>query len=471
MNKISLLDSYRGSKICLSILLLTFFAEEAKSQYSVYEYLTGFARQPLNGLWDRPQHQLKIKLKGRYDDLFRKNSPDEHVTFARWVYGASVDWKSSESQSWRLEFYRSGETFRTIQTDSSLNFESLTQINRLRIAHQRKLGKLPVDLLSYFQIYDNRKITLWNYGISIQGKLNNYRFGMQGEYKSWLPFFQTLSSSNVYDVELLFPALGNIQQLSWFIAGNFHSFRFQAHIRAGRLVAATSQERDYTFKPSAAVRTFMGSLRKSFVSKWQVKLSFLLDRATGDGILRFRDRKYGNMHLHKMQFFETRFSINSPFSSGNFEAGAAYQRVSGKANASVEIWPFDDSSLDVFGEKQSFVGSGHLALIRSWLQSFLTVSPKLQMTLLAEHIYVKPDARLRTWGSALIIGTGQFEQHSFDNTQRFLRLGLVPKLTLSKNLNIELSLNQWLRIGGKAKGSHSKTKGGTFGQVVLCYKL
>ena len=93
------------------------------------------------------------------------------------------------------------------------------------------------------------------------------------------------------------------------------------------------------------------------------------------------------------------------------------------------------------------------------------------MNLLAEYIYVKQDAQLRTWGSALIFGTGNLQQNSLNKNQSFLRIGLSPKFILSKNLDIGIKINQWVPIGVKGKGSNTKTRGGTFGQIVVSYSL
>ncbi|MCH8956244.1 hypothetical protein IIA28_13145, partial [candidate division KSB1 bacterium] len=267
---------------------------------------------------------------------------------------------------------------------------------------------------------------------------------------------------------VLFPTLANIRQLRWSVAGNLIGFNFESFIRTGKLVPSSRQEREYTFMPSAEVQTFMGSLQKTFASSWQTNLKFILDQIKGDGILRFRDRKYGSIHLHTFRFYDVRFSINQREKPGNYEFGIAYQRLSGKTNASIESWPFDDSGVDFFREKQSLVGSGHIALSRTWLQSFLKLSKVFYINLLAEYIHVKPDVRLRTWGSALIFGTGQVEQHVFDNNQNFLRIGISPKLKLSKNLNIEFLLNQWIPIDKKAT---ARSKGGRFGQVILSYNM
>ncbi|MCH8874550.1 hypothetical protein IH824_17600, partial [candidate division KSB1 bacterium] len=440
----------------------------AEAQVSVYEKLTGMKQLFSNELAQQSKSAgLTIKMKAGYDDLLRKTTQFEEIKLARWTYGASVDWRTSANQSWHFDLHRAGKTFRAVQFDSSWNFQNLIKTNLFRVTHQRKLGRLPIILLSYLQVYDHQK-TQWNYGVGIQGRLNNYRFGFEGEYKSWFPFFQTFSSNNLYQIEVLFPSLANIRQLRWSVAGNLIGFTFESFIRTGKLVPSSRQEREYTFMPSAEVQTFMGSLQKTFASSWQTNLKFILDQIKGDGILRFRDRKYGSIHLHTFRFYDVRFSINQREKPGNYEFGIAYQRLSGKTNASIESWPFDDSGVDFFREKQSLVGSGHIALSRTWLQSFLKLSKVFYINLLAEYIHVKPDVRLRTWGSALIFGTGQVEQHVFDNNQNFLRIGISPKLKLSKNLNIEFLLNQWIPIDKKAT---ARSKGGRFGQVILSYNM
>ncbi|MCH7674948.1 hypothetical protein IH879_08350 [candidate division KSB1 bacterium] len=454
--------------LVLFLLALTLNLSSAEAQISVYEKLTGTQQLFSNEIAQQPNSAgLTIKMKAGYDDLLRKATQFEEIKLARWTYGASVDWRTSANQSWHFDLHRAGKTFRAVQFDSSWNFQNLIKTNLFRVTHQRKLGRLPIILLSYLQVYDHQK-TQWNYGVGIQGRLNNYRFGFEGEYKSWFPFFQTFSSNNLYQIEVLFPSLANIRQLRWSVAGSLIGFNFESFIRTGKLVPSSRQEREYTFMPSAEVQTFMGSLQKTFASSWQTNLKFILDQIKGDGILRFRDRKYGSIHLHTFRFYDVRFSINQREKPGNYEFGIAYQRLSGKTNASIESWPFDDSGVDFFREKQSLVGSGHIALSRTWLQSFLKLSKVFYINLLAEYIHVKPDVRLRTWGSALIFGTGQVEQHVFDNNQNFLRIGISPKLKLSKNLNIEFLLNQWIPIDKKAT---ARSKGGRFGQVILSYNM
>ncbi len=456
-----------GLAVCLITLCVT--TAHLTAQISVYSKLTGTEPLFSNEFVQKTNVKyLRVTLKAGYDDLLRKATQKEQLKFARWTYGASIEWKTSENQSWFFDMFRSSETFDAIQMDSSWNFTNQVKINQFRITHRRKLGRLPFNLLSYFQIYDNRKKTLLNYGVGIQGRLNNYRFGFEGEYKSWFPFFQTFSSNNLYQIEVLFPSLANIRQLRWSVAGSLIGFNFESFIRTGKLVPSSRQEREYTFMPSAEVQTFMGSLQKTFASSWQTNLKFILDQIKGDGILRFRDRKYGSVHLHTFRFYDVRFSINQREKPANYEFGIAYQRLSGKTNASIESWPFDDSGVDFFREKQSLVGSGHIALSRTWLQSFLKLSKVFYINLLAEYIHVKPDVRLRTWGSALIFGTGQVEQHVFDKNQNFLRIGISPKLKLSKNLNIEFLLNQWIPIDKKAT---TRSKGGTFGRVILSYNM
>ena len=454
--------------LVLFLLALRLNLSSAEAQISVYEKLTGTQQLFSNEIAQQPNSAgLTIKMKAGYDDLLRKATQFEEIKLARWTYGASVDWRTSANQSWHFDLHRAGKTFRAVQFDSSWNFQNLIKTNLFRVTHQRKLGRLPIILLSYLQVYDHQK-TQWNYGVGIQGRLNNYRFGFEGEYKSWFPFFQTFSSNNLYEIEVLFPSLANIRQLRWSVAGSLIGFNFESFIRTGKLVPSSRQEREYTFMPSAEVQTFMGSLQKTFASSWQTNLKFILDQIKGDGILRFRDRKYGSIHLHTFRFYDVRFSINQREKPGNYEFGIAYQRLSGKTNASIESWPFDDSGVDFFREKQSLVGSGHIALSRTWLQSFLKLSKVFYINLLAEYIHVKPDVRLRTWGSALIFGTGQVEQHVFDNNQNFLRIGISPKLKLSKNLNIEFLLNQWIPIDKKAT---ARSKGGRFGQVILSYNM
>lgn len=454
--------------LVLFLLALTLNLSSAEAQISVYEKLTGTQQLFSNEIAQQPNSAgLTIKMKAGYDDLLRKATQFEEIKLARWTYGASVDWRTSANQSWHFDLHRAGKTFRAVQFDSSWNFQNLIKTNLFRVTHQRKLGRLPIILLSYLQVYDHQK-TQWNYGFGIQGRLNNYRFGFEGEYKSWFPFFQTFSSNNLYQIEVLFPSLANIRQLRWSVAGSLIGFNFESFIRTGKLVPSSRQEREYTFMPSAEVQTFMGSLQKTFASSWQTNLKFILDQIKGDGILRFRDRKYGSIHLHTFRFYDVRFSITQREKPGNYEFGIAYQRLSGKTNASIESWPFDDSGVDFFREKQSLVGSGHIALSRTWLQSFLKLSKVFYINLLAEYIHVKPDVRLRTWGSALIFGTGQVEQHVFDNNQNFLRIGISPKLKLSKNLNIEFLLNQWIPIDKKAT---ARSKGGRFGQVILSYNM
>ena len=454
--------------LVLFLLALTLNLSSAEAQISVYEKLTGTQQLFSNEIAQQPNSAgLTIKMKAGYDDLLRKATQFEEIKLARWTYGASVDWRTSANQSWHFDLHRAGKTFRAVQFDSSWNFQNLIKTNLFRVTHQRKLGRLPIILLSYLQVYDHQK-TQWNYGVGIQGRLNNYRFGFEGEYKSWFPFFQTFSSNNLYQIEVLFPSLANIRQLRWSVAGSLIGFNFESFIRTGKLFPSSRQEREYTFMPSAEVQTFMGSLQKTFASSWQTNLKFILDQIKGDGILRFRDRKYGSIHLHTFRFYDVRFSINQREKPGNYEFGIAYQRLSGKTNASIESWPFDDSGVDFFREKQSLVGSGHIALSRTWLQSFLKLSKVFYINLLAEYIHVKPDVRLRTWGSALIFGTGQVEQHVFDNNQNFLRIGISPKLKLSKNLNIEFLLNQWIPIDKKAT---ARSKGGRFGQVILSYNM
>ncbi|MCH6560377.1 hypothetical protein IH799_08505, partial [candidate division KSB1 bacterium] len=192
---------------------------------------------------------LTIKMKAGYDDLLRKTTQFEDIKLSRWTYGASVDWRTSANQSWHLDLYRAGETFKAMQFDSSWNFQNRIKTNLFRVTHQRKLGRLPIILLSYLQVYDHQK-TQWNYGVGIQGRLNNYRFGFEGEYKSWFPFFQTFSSNNLYQIEVLFPSLANIRQLRWSVAGSLIGFNFESFIRTGKLVPSSRQEREYTFMPS-----------------------------------------------------------------------------------------------------------------------------------------------------------------------------------------------------------------------------
>ncbi len=454
--------------LVLFLVAITFSLSSAEAQVSVYEKLTGlkqlFSAEPAQ----QPNSAgLTIKMTAGYDDLLRKTTQFEEIKLARWTYGASVDWRTSANQSWHFDLYRAGETFKAIQFDSSWNFQNRIKTNLFRITHQRKLGRLPIILLSYLQVYDHQK-TQWNYGLGIEGTLSNYSIGLKGEYKNWLPFFQTFSMNNLYRVEVLFPTLANIQQLRWSVGGTLAGIKFESYLTAGRVTPSGQVEREYTFKPSARVQTFMGSLKKNFFSSWQARASFFGDRISGDGILRFRDRKYGNLHLHTFRFYDARFSLSY---KKNHEAGAAYQSLSGKANASLESWPFDDSAVDFFGEKQSLVGNANLALFRGWLQSLLSVSKNFQMKLLGEYIHVKPNTHLKTWGSALIFGTGEVEEYRFNNGHRFLRIGVSPKLNLSKNLDVEFKINQWLPIGKKGEGANTTAKGGTFGQVILSYNL
>ena len=452
----------------LFLVALTFSLSSAEAQVSVYEKLTGMKQLFSNKLAQQPNSAgLTIKMKAGYDDLLRKTTQFEDIKLARWTYGASVDWRTSANQSWHFDLYRAGETFKAIQFDSSWNFQNLIKTNLFRVTHQRKLGRLPIILLSYLQVYDHQK-TQWNYGLGIQGTLSNYSVGFKGEYKNWLPFFQTFSMNNLYRVEVLFPTLANIQQLRWSVGGTLAGFKFESYLTTGRVIPSGQVEREYTFKPSARVQTFMGSLQKNFFSRWQARASFFGDRISGDGILRFRDRKYGNLHLHTFRFYDARFFLSY---KKDHEAGAAYQSLSGKANASIESWPFDDSAVDFFGEKQSLVGNANLALFRGWLQSLLSVSKNFQMKLLAEYIHVKPNTHLKTWGSALIFGTGEVEEYRFNNGHRFLRIGVSPKLNLSKNLDVEFKINQWLPIGKKGEGANTTAKGGTFGQVILSYNM
>jgi len=454
--------------LVLFLLALTLNLSSAEAQISVYEKLTGTQQLFSNEIAQQPNSAgLTIKMKAGYDDLLRKATQFEEIKLARWTYGASVDWRPSANQSWHFDLHRAGKTFRAVQFDSSWNFQNLIKTNLFRVTHQRKLGRLPIILLSYLQVYDHRK-TQWNYGLGIQGTLSNYSIGLRGEYKNWLPFFQTFSMNNLYRVEVLFPSLTNIQQLRWSVGGTLAGIKFESYFTTGRVIPSGQVEREYTFKPSARVQTFMGSLQKNFFSRWQARVSFFADRISGDGILRFRDRKYGNLHLHTFRFCDARFFLSY---KKDHKAGAAYQSLSGKANASIESWPFDDSAVDFFGEKQSLVGNANLALFRGWLQSLLSVSKNFQMKLLAEYIHVKPNTHLKTWGSALIFGTGEVEEYRFNNGHRFLRIGVSPKLNLSKNLDVEFKINQWLPIGKKGEGANTTAKGGRFGQVILSYNM
>jgi len=454
--------------LALFLIVLTLNLSSAAAQVSVYEKLTGMKQLFSNELAQQPNSAgLTIKMKAGYDDLLRKTTQFEDIKLARWTYGASVDWRTSANQSWHFDLYRAGETFKAIQFDSSWNFQNLIKTNFFRVTHQRKLGRLPIILLSYLQVYDHQK-TQWNYGVEIQGTLSDYSVGFKGEYKNWLPFFQTFAMNNLYQIEVLFPSLTNIQQLRWSVGGTLAGFKFESSLTTGRVIPSGQVEREYTFKPSARVQTFIGSLQKNFFSSWQARASFFGDRISGDGILRFRDRKYGNLHLHTFRFYDARFSISY---KKTHEAGAAYQSLSGKANASIESWPFDDSAVDFFGEKQSLVGNANLALFRGWLQSLLSVSKNFRMKLLAEYIHVKPNTHLKTWGSALIFGTGEVEEYRFNNGHRFLRISVSPKLNLSKNLDVEFKVDQWLPIGKKGEGANTTAKGGTFGQVILSYNM
>lgn len=461
-------NSIQILKIAASLIALSLLTSKAKAQISVYEKLTGMKQLFSNEIAQQPNSAgLTIKMKAGYDDLLRKATQFEEIKLARWTYGASVDWRTSANQSWHFDLHRAGETYRAVQFDSSWNFQNQTKANLFRITHQRKLGRLPIILLTYLQVYDHQK-TQWNYGVGIQGTLSDYSVGFKGEYKNWLPFFQTFSMNNLYRVEVLFPSLTNIQQLQLSAAGTLAGFKFESYLTVGNVVPSGQVEREYTFKPSARVQTFMGALQKDFSRSWQARASLLGDRISGDGILRFRDRKYGNLHLHTLQFYDIRFSLSYKTNHG---AGAAYQSLSGKANATIEAWPFDDSAVDFFGEKQSLVGNANLALFRGWLQSLLSVSKNFQMKLLAEYIHVKPNTHLKTWGSALIFGTGEVEEYRFNNGHSFLRIGVSPKLNLSKNLDVEFKINQWLPIGKKGEGANTKAKGGTFSQVILSYNM
>ena len=453
--------------VALFLVALKLNLSSAEAQISVYEKLTGTQQLFSNELALANSAGLTIKMKAGYDDLLRKATQFEEIKLARWTYGVSVDWRTSANQSWHFDLQRAGETFRAAQFDSSWNFQNLIKTNLFRVTHQRKLGRLPIILLSYLQVYDHQK-TQWNYGIGIQGTLSNYSVVFKGEYKNWLPFFQTLSMNNLYRVEVLFPTLTNIQQLRWSVGGTLAGFKFESYLTTGRVIPSGQVEREYTFKPSARVQTFMGSLQKTFFPSWQARTSFFWDRISGDGTLRFRDRKYGNLHLHTFRFYDVRFFLSY---KKDHEAGAAYQSLSGKANASIESWPFDDSAVDFFGEKQSLVGNANLALFRGWLQSLLSFSKNFQMKLLAEYIHVKPNTHLKTWCSALIFGTGEVEEYSLNNDQRFIRISISPKLNLSKNLDVDFKINQWLPIGKKVEGANTKAKGGTFGQVILSYNL
>ena len=91
--------------------------------------------------------------------------------------------------------------------------------------------------------------------------------------------------------------------------------------------------------------------------------------------------------------------------------------------------------------------------------------------MLAEYVHVKPDTHLKTWGSALIFGTGEVEEYGLTNNHRFLRIGISPKLHFSKNLDVLFKINQWFSIGKKGGGANTNTKGGTFAQVVLNYNI
>lgn len=464
-------DSLQGVKISGCLIGIILSIARVQAQDSVYDKITGIVPYISDYVEESSESpHLTAKLKARYDDILKTTNQEEQLEFARWSYGASVDWRVSKKQSWHFEMFRAVNIVRASRLDSSWEFKNLQKINRFKMTHRRALGKLPVSILSYFQIYNESKKTLFNYGIGLQGAINNYTFGFESEYKNWSPFYQVILNDNIYNVELYFPTLANIRQIKWSLAGNFKNIYFQSYITTGNLVSSNRDEQEYTFRPSAEVHTLMGLLQKKLNSTSQVKLSFFLHRITGDGILRFRDRKYGNLHLQSFHFIEARLSTSHWFRKTFFDAGVAYQMLSGHANANIQAWPFDNSGIDFFKAKQSIIGTGNLSLIRSWIQAPLTFSNKFQIKLFAEYINARTQAQIETWGTALVFGNGQFKKYDFASAQAFIRLCISPKLILSKKLVIDIQFSQWIPISKKPDIS-LKARGGTFGQVVLGYYL
>jgi hypothetical protein len=454
--------------ILFHIIVLTLTKVEA--QYSVYDKITGVDATFTRILEDTSKSPyLTIQLKSRYDDVFRAHSQKQQVELARWSYGASVNWRVSKTQSWHFDLYREGEIVKAVRLDSSWNLSNRRKSHRFRISHRRVLGPLPFVLQSYFQLYEEAKKARVNYGLGIRWRLASYEIGFASEYKSWLPFFQALLNENV---EVLFPTLANLRQIQWSFAGGGKTISLKSYIRIGKLLSDNRTERDYTFRPSAKVQTIMSLLRINPKINWQVRLSYLSEQVTGDGILRFRGRKYGNLHLHAFDFSELRLSLSRKLKKTSLKLGAIYQKLSGKTNATIQAWPFDNSSVDFLGAKQSMVGNGSLSLIRTWVQLSHSSPKKFQLSLLAEYIHASTQARVKTWGSALIFASENIDEHKPDFSRDFIRIGLSPTLILTRRMDINLKFSQWIPIGSKNDNEiKGKVTGGTFGQVVLGFYL
>jgi len=460
----------------IALCLFGFFecSAQVQAQYSVYDKLTGIIPPTSDNLESHPGNRyLKATLHSRYDNILKIAMEDEQFEFSRWSYGASFDWKISKNQRWQVQLLRTGEVARASTVDSSWHFKSMQRKTILRIAYLRAFGKLPISIMPHFQIHEESNRSFFNYGIGLFGTLQTLTFGFKGEYRNWSPFYQYLLNNSTGNIEVYFPTLANIRQIEWSVSGKLKGIDIESYVRAGRLISSNRYEKEYTFRPSGDIRAFMVSLQRKQILSSHLKFSVLWEDLGGDGVLRFRDRKYGDVSLHDSYFFDTRLSLARSIKRTAVEAGFAYQKLSRHGNVSIQAWPFDDSGIDFFKAKQSMSGGGDLTLMRSQFQSTFFLSNRFQTTVLAEYIYTTIQSQVKTRGSALIFVSGEIDEYNLDTSQDFVRIGLSSRLVLSKVLDVNIKINQWIPLGIDVDQNFRiwSGKGGTFGQVVLRFCL
>ncbi|MFQ5639171.1 MAG: hypothetical protein ACE5IR_14410 [bacterium] len=444
----------------------------AKAQDAIYNSIIGV--EPLfqmSGAGSSESSNLTVTLQIRYDDILRSNGADGRTELARSTATATVDWRLSHKQSWQFEILREKETLYTNRTDSSLSFDNLQTRNRFRISYRRTFDKAPIHLHAFLQAYLGQGRLHHNYGFGIAGKVKHFIFSLDSEYTSWFPFFQEILTNNHYQVEIRFPTLANLRQFKWSVAGTVGSFTFRAGIGLGTLKSTPRSEREFTFHPSAKLELVEALLQKPLTQRWQLRFAFHFNRYRGDGTLRFRDRKYGNLHVQQFHFWEIQGALRQT-RNWNVEMGAAYQTLSGQGSAGIEAWPFDHSGIDFFRAKQSLAGDGRLQLLRAWVRAPFRLSKKLRLFSDAEAVRLDTQTTLRTWGTAFIFGTGQLEQYDFVKKIYFARLRIRAELNLSKSLALHFRLSQWIPVvvepqAEKTTSQASQMKGGTFGQIAV----
>ncbi|MFQ5709158.1 MAG: hypothetical protein ACE5HO_17010 [bacterium] len=308
-----------------------------------------------------------------------------------------------------------------------------------------------------------------NYGLKILWQYNHYKLGLAGEYKSWFPFFQALFNENV---QIFFPTQANVREVGGSFAAQGKGVSFSSYFRLGKLLANKAAEKEYSFKPTASLWTFLGTLTWKPTARWRLHLSYFDQRLSGAGVLRYRERKYGGFNLPAFKFYEARLFMQHQLGGSAITFGVAQQKLFADANGNVEAWPYDDASVDFTAAKQSLAGRGSVILRRGWLRFNNNENARVQINLMLEYVKVKTDLLGKTWGSAFLFAHTRTQVLETTRSPNFAKINLAPSLKLSSEIQLNFKISQWIPLPGQNDSQLNlpgKVRGGTIGEMNLAF--